>query len=796
MRFKSLLSLPLILLLVPHCFAQTQASRSVIEAAVEKPMESVARVPEFKSISDVPIGSYGYVNGVLYVDKSGFTFGAIPDLEFNLYASLILGEALQAQNFADLNPGSVAAAKGRLSSITDWILNSAIDGAWGSDISGKLVDTYFTSLAIRAISLAIITGSLPKEKLSSLSSSVSKLVSLQDPGGGWGRIPQATIFQYKEPTPTVTATALKALLAAREAGLKVPDASVTKALNYLAATASKSGNMAYWEEPKTKTIYVTGEVADAVAEALYQGYSFDESILRGVINYLEASVKQAYSSGTYDYMTAAALSVLAKFSSLGYLETDKLISNYEAIIVDLANTIRPDGLFTDFPYIWLRYSYTYPYVSVFANWLRVSSVSSNAYFVGGYGDYTPTVLVEGTSLNLKVNVSNRISKPLSLVMSVSVQPPASLSEKPEVKFGLEGGKEKEFTFKINAPDGLPSATNVSVKIVLKEGNSSKPISAKSLQLRLMRNPVLNLESKLVSPTSVQLRKPVNVTLTFSNSGDLPINDLTFVEKLASGFELVTTFPGNGTALVTSTNSLGSYVMPQPLAPGSKMTLVYQVTPVDAPPGPQTVSTTFITYTDARGERHNVSKEAKVTVLRPYLLISSNASSLNMEWDEERVLLLAVSNVGNEDATEVSLRLSTGEGLKLNLSMLPKEVMYRPNPDGSLTLRMDKVASGGTITLPVRVRAVNFYPAYELGSFLTVSYDYKDSIGRTMPGYSGSSIVKVTLKVSKTFLYAVSIAILVLAVLIAVRIRNRARARSRKSMLLTERRKRGRIPFES
>jgi len=792
MRYAFLLLL--LLMLIPSFEARSQLD--IIEKAVEKPMESVARVPEYKSISEVPRGSYGFVNGVLYVDKSGFTFGAIPDLEFNIYASLIIGEALQAQNFANFNPSTVSAAKGRLASITSWLIQSSIDGAWGSDISGKLVDTYFTALAVRAISLAISSGALPRERLSSLSSSVQRLIGLQDEGGGWGRIPQADVFQYKQPTPTVTAAALKALLAAREAGLRVPDESVRRALNYLSAVASRSGDMVYWEEEKSKAIYVTGEVADAIAEALYQGYSFDESLIKGIVNYLDANVKKAYSSGTYDYMTASALSVLAKLSSLGYLETDRLVSNYGAVIADLANTIRPDGLFTDFPFIWLRYSYTYPYVSVFSNWLRVSSLSSTAYFVGGYGDYSPTVLVEGTSLNLKVSVANRISKQLSLSMSVNVQPPASLLDKSEVRFSLDGGKEREFTFRIAAPDGLPSAQNVSVKIILREGNSSKPIFAKSLPLRLVRNPVLILESKLVSPTSVQLRKPVNVTLTFSNKGDLPITDLAFVERLSSGFELVTTFQGNGTALVTSTNSLGSYVMPQPLAPGSKLTLVYQVTPVDAPPGPQTVSTTFITYTDARGERHNLSKEVKVTVLRPYLVLSSNASSLSMEWDEERVLLVAISNVGNEDATEVSLKLSAGEGLSINLSMIPNDVMYRPNPDGSLSLRIGKVASGSTLTLPVRVRATNFYPAYELGSFVTLSYEYKDSIGRTMSGYSGSSMVKVTLFVSRTFLYIVAALMLILALLIAIRIRNRARASSRRSILMGERRKRGRIPFES
>lgn len=793
MRLKSLLLL--LLIVIPVNAAQSQAS-SVVEKAVEKPMESVVKVPEFRSISEVPRGSYGFVNGVLYVDKSGFTFGAIPDLEFNVYASLIIGEALRAQNFVNMDPRNVAAAKVRLSSMTNWLIQNANDGAWGSDISGKLTDTYFTSLAARAIALAIASGSLPKEKLSALSGSVSKLVSLQDEGGGWGRIPQADVFQYKQPTPTVTAAVLKALLAARETGLRVANTSINRALSYLAATASRSGNMVYWEEPKSKTLYVTSEVADAIAEALYQGYNFDNLLLSGLISYLEASVKQAYSSGTYDYMTAAALSTLAKFSSLGYLETDRLISNYEAVIVDLANTIRHDGLFTDFPFIWLRYSYTYPYVAVFANWLRVSSVSSTAYFVGGYGEYSPTVLVEGTSLNLKVSVTNKIPKPLSLAMSVSVQPPASLLGRAEAVFSLEGGKGREFTFKIAAPDGLPSARNVSVKIILIEANSSKPIFAKSLPLRLVRNPILNLESKLVAPSSAQLRKPVNVTLTFSNTGDLPITDLAFVEKLASGFELVTTFQGNGTALVTSTSSLGSYVMPQPLAPGSKVTLVYQVMPIDAPPGPQVVSTTLITYTDARGERRNISKEVKVTVLRPYLALSSNVSSLSMEWDEEKTLLIALSNVGNEDASEVSVKLSTGEGLSLNLSAAPKEVMYRPNPDGSLSIRVDRVASGSTITLPVRVRATNFYPAHELGSFVALSYEYKDAMGRSMSGYSGSSMVRVTLLVSKTFLYLVSALILVLAVLIAVRIRNRAKLSSRRVLLLAERRKRGRVPFES
>ncbi len=783
MRRTPLLLLLLVGLITSQvALVSSQSSREIIERAVEGPLRAVTRVPEYGSPSEIPQGSYGYVNGVLYVDKSGFTFGAIPDLEINIYASLILSEALQASNFMNFDPGDVSRAKNRLATMTSWMLERAKnDGLWGSDVSGRLVDVSFSAQAIRAIAGAFSVGALPKEKLPLLARSVSKLISLQSQGGGWGRMPEADVFQLREPTPSITAQALRAILAAKEVGVGATglDTSVRKAISYLTATAKKSKGYAYWREEKSSSVQVTGDVADALAEAMFLGYDVDDNLVRGVVSYLESNVKQAYSSGTYEITTALALNALAKFSSLGFLETDKFVASYEPLLVDIASTMKPDGLFTNLPFIWLRYAYTYTYVSIFAYWLRVSSISSQAYFVGGYGDYNPPVVVEGTDITLKVKVENKISRSLSLLMSVDVGSPAVLKSRPPSKLTLTGGKSKTFSLKIEAPDQIPSPVNVSVKLFIKEANSGKPLFTKSLSFRILRNPKLILESKTARPTKVQLRKPVNVTLVMSNSGDLPISDISIIEKLGAGFELVTSFPGNGTALVTSTNSLGSYVIPNPLKPGSRLSLVYQVMPTDAPPGPHVLSTTLITYTDARGAVHNISKQVKVTILRPYVILSSNVSDMQLEWDEERGLVLALSNTGNEDATEVEVKMSTGEGVSLNLSMIPKNVLMRPNPDGSMLLRIDKLKSGETVTLPVRLKAINFYPATELGSFVSIGYEYKDSIGRSMPQFSDSTIIKVRVRVSKNFIYLVSAIVLVIAALVAIRLYNRAR-RSRES----------------
>ncbi|MDK2373208.1 MAG: hypothetical protein QI197_07525 [Candidatus Korarchaeota archaeon] len=808
MERSSLLPLLLIVLLIPQIvLTSSQTPREIIEQAVEGPLRAVTRVPEYNSPSEIPQGSYGYVNGVLYVDKSGFTFGAIPDLEFNIYASLILAEALQASNFMDFDEGEVSRAKTRLASMTTWMLERAKNnGLWGSDVSGRLVDVSFSAQAIRAVAGAFAAGALPREKLPSLAHSVSQLISLQSEGGGWGRMPEADVFQLKEPSPSITAQALRAILAAKEAGVRVAglDNSVRKAISFLVATSKKSKDFNYWQEEKSSSVQVTGDVADALAEAMFLGFDVDYGLVKGVVAYLESNVKQAYSSGTYEITTALALNALAKFSSLGYLETDKFVASYEPLLVDLASTIRSDGLFTNLPFVWLRYAYTYTYVSIFAYWLRVSSISAQAYFIGGYGDYNPPVVVEGTEITLKVKVENKISNPLSLLMNLDVGSPAALSSKPQSKITLSGGKSKDFSIKIAAPDQVPSPVNVTVKLFIKEANSGKPLFTKSLIFRILRNPRLSLESKTVKPTTVQLRKPVNVTLVMSNTGDLPIVDISMIEKLGAGFELVTSFPGNGTALVTSTNSLGSYVIPNPLEPGARLALIYQAIPTDAPPGPQILSTTLITYTDARGEVHNISKEVKVTILRPYVILSSNTTNLQLEWDEEEGLVVALSNTGNEDATEVELKIATGEGITLNLSMVPEDVLLRPNPDGSMLLRIDKLKSGDTMTIPLRLKATNFYPATELGSFISVGYEYKDSIGRSMPQFSDSTIIKVRVRVSKNFIYLISVIILVIAVLMAIRLYNRVR-RSKESMRrvsplvarTTRRRGRGRrSPFGS
>ncbi len=795
----SSLLMAVILLQIPLSLGQSTGD--VIEHAIEAPLKSVSSVPDYGSSSEIPQGGYGFVNGVLYVDKSGFTFGPIPDLEINIYASLILSEALQASNFMNFDGRDVSRAKGRLASINNWILDNAkAGGLWGSDVSGRLVDVYFTSLAIRSVAGALSSGALPRSKLVYLAKAVSQLIGYQDKGGGWGRIPEADVFQLKEPSPDVTAQVLRSILAAREVGAKANglDDSIKKAISYLEGIARRSRDFVYWQEKKSSSVQITGDVADALAEAMFQGFDVDSNVVQGVIKYLENYVKEAYSSGTYDILTGLALGALAKFSSLGFIETDKFVSSWEPLIEDLARTIRPDGLFTNLPFIWLRYSYTYTYVSIFAYWLRVSSISSQAYFLGGYGSFNPPVVVEGTDITLKIKVENKIGKPLALLMSLDVGSPAIVKSSLPSKLTLPGGKYKEFSIKIAAPDKIPSPRNVSVKLYIKD-SMGKPLFTKALSFRILRNPRLSLESKVVHPTAVQIRKPVNVTLTMSNIGDLSISDISIIEKLGAGFELVTSFPGNGTALVTSTNSLGSYVIPNPLKPGSRMTLTYQVMPTDVAPGPQTVSTTLITYTDARGETHNISKEVKVTVLRPYIVLSSNATSLRMEWDEERSLILAISNTGNEDATDVELKVATGEGVNLNLSMVPKSVLMRPNPDGSMLLRIDKLKSGDTLSIPLRLKATNFYPAAELGSFVSIGYDYKDSIGRSMPYYSGSTIVKVSIVVSKNFIYLISAIILVIAALLAIRIYNRSRRsrRERASPLMRpSKRRKGRSPFGS
>ncbi len=794
-------SLLIAIILIQAPLSLEQSTREVIEHAIEGPLKNVSSVPDYESSSEIPQGGYGFVNGVLYVDKSGFTFGPIPDLEMNIYASLILSEALQVSNFMDFGEREVSQAKTRLSSIDRWILDNAkAGGLWGSDSSGRLVDVYFSSLAIRAAAGALSSGALPKDKLDDLARAVSQLIKYQDKGGGWGRMPEADVFQLKEPSPSITACVLKSILAAREAGIKASglDTSIKKAISFLEGTARRSKDLVYWQEKKSSSIQVTGDVADALAEAMFQGFDVDEDKIQGVINYLSNYVKEAYSSGTYDIFTGLALNALAKFSSLGFLETDKFVSSWEPLIEDMARTIKPDGLFTDYPFIWLRYSFTYTYVSIFSYWLRVSSISSQAYFIGGYGGFNPPVVVEGTDIMLKIKVENKISKPLDLLMKLDVGSPAIMKSTLPSKLTLPGGKYREFSVKIAAPDKIPSPANVSVKLYIRD-NMGRPLFTKTLSFRILRNPKLSLDSKIAHPTAVQLRKPINITLMMSNIGDLPISDISIIEKLGAGFELVTSFPGNGTALVTSTNSLGSYVIPTPLKPGSRMALVYQVMPTDVAPGPQVVSTTIITYTDARGESHNISKEVKVTVLRPYVILSSNTTSLKMEWDEEKGLVLAVSNTGNEDATDVELKVSTGEGIDLNLSMVPKDILMRPNPDGSMLLRIDKLKSGDTLSMPFRLKATNFYPATELGSFVSIGYDYKDAIGRSMPYYSGSMIVKISVTVSENFIYLISAIILVITALIAIRIYNRSkRTRSKRTSPLVSpsRRKKGRSPFGS
>ena len=796
-----LLLLVVLMISLPTPAVNAQASSNIANAIYE-PVKRVINFPSYNTPSEIYGGGYGYVGGVLYVFKSSFTFVAIPDVGMNTYASIILGEGLKVKEFIGLGDLE-GAAKKRLGSMTSWLLEKAVGGLWRSETSGSLPDIYISALAIRALTYAYEHGALPQDKKGELVRSVSALISHQLKGGGWSPVPGSNIGELSEPDIEVTAQVLSSLVEVKSAGLNVPglDSAIKKAVSFLEGTSKKSGNAVYWSIPRRDDFQISAEISNSIADALIAGYSVEnENLIKGIINYLEPKAKEAYSTGTYDLATAEAVTALAKFSSMGYIETEAFVQSWLPMIEDISLAIRPDGLFGNEPFIWLRLYTTMLYLNVFTFWVRMTCLSLDAYLVGGYGDYDPPVVIEGTGITLKLSLKSKVASTLKLEVAVKVDSPARVSGSAKKSLTLAGGKSTDISVGINVPDKIPNKKNVTVRIYVKEGNPLRPLFVKTLSFLAVRNPEVVIKSKTISPNKASLKEPVTIKLQIQNTGDLALSNIKITEVLSKGFTVVP--EGNGTMLISSSESLGSYVLPSPLAPGSTVTFVYKVQAEDVAPGPQVVSKTILEYTDAKGVTHNKSADVSLTVLRPLVTLTYNATELELEWDSKGVVVSSLTNTGNEDATDVTLAVSSGEGVMLNLTSLPEGVYMKPNPDGSYVLKLKNLPAGKSISIPIYLKAVNFYPAFNLGTYLSIRYEYKDSKGRDMPSFTGSGLVKLKVVASQTFFLIIGAVFAIIASLIAIRLYNRSKRTKREERRVSpfvrapKKKRKGRRPFGS
>ena len=162
-------SLPLAILLLssvapPYIGVDAQYT-DIIVAAIDAPLRNVAAIPTYNDPGEIPPGGYGFVGGIFYVDKSGFTFAPIPDTASNADIAIIISEALRVTNFVDLHPQSISVAKERLRSITSHYLSQSKirNNLWGSDESGRLVDVDLSSRILYVTGRAFQLGLLPQE---------------------------------------------------------------------------------------------------------------------------------------------------------------------------------------------------------------------------------------------------------------------------------------------------------------------------------------------------------------------------------------------------------------------------------------------------------------------------------------------------------------------------------------------------------------------------------------------------------------------------------------------------------
>lgn len=744
MKFRLLLTL-LMLLLLPMEPALAQQDPLALSAeGIRLSAHYFLSIPSYSNIADVK--AFGWVGGIIFTYQP-YAFSAVPDDYSNLYAGLIMSEALLHRGFVSLDEGNLSA---KIKGIVDYFLSKRTRGLWTSEESSYYIDVKFSSNVLLLLSNAQALGIINAEN--EIKNAAYSLVKLQDKSGGWALQPES--YYQKNPDPLTTSCALSALVAVRKLYDVNVDDNIRGAITYLEQKASSTG----WLDPIKDSIIVS-----SLIEAEMLGFDVDQNLLSRVASELKQYIT---SNPAPTIENAVVLGGLLRLASAGILDTEDVLSSFSGIAVSIARTVNKDGLppYGRMPFISKRCQETYDALRFFEAWLRSSSITVMVSPLSGFISENKTV--ENSTLKLQVLVKNNLEREMKLKLLSDPSDP--ITGRASLDMSINPGSSSSVELQFKTPPKLQQPRDSRIRLTLIDPLTKEFLYTKIIVVRVLRDANIAIVQKKVDRQSMSLKDTALVVLTIENQGDVPAVQVKIAEKLGAGFDVIG--KDNGTAIVVQTQQKGFYFL-EKMDPWQRITFIYTVKASSPPPGVNNLSVTLIEYVKALGSTGATESQIKVNITRPLISLIPEDQQVRMEWGALRNMTFRIENTGNAEARDIEIKFVPGEGISLSAKG------GRVDPDGSVHLYVGNLSPMNSIRVYVTAKASDLYPSLDLKTYVKSELSYKDNMGRFLDEYRLSAMTYVDMVISTFAMIIISIVVLIIAAIAVLRIYRSYKIRS-------------------
>jgi|GEM_PF-6523716 len=744
MKFRLFL-IPLMFLLLPLEPALAQQDPLALSAeGIRLSAHYFLSIPSYSNIADVK--AFGWVGGIIFTYQP-YAFSAVPDDYSNLYAGLIMSEALLHKGFVSLNEGNLSA---KIKGIVDYFLSKRTRNLWTSEASGYYIDVKFSSNVLLLLSNAQALGIIDAEN--EIKNAAYSLVKLQDKSGGWA--PQPESYYQREPDPLTTSYVLSALIAVRKLYDVNVDDNIRSAITYLEQKASSTG----WLDPVKDSIIVS-----SLIEAEMLGFDVDQNLLSKVASELKQHIT-SNPAPTID--NAVVFGGLLRLASAGILDTEDVLSSFSGIAVSIARAVNKDGLppYGYTPFIWTRCQETYDVLRFFEAWLRSSSITVMVSALSGFISENKTV--ENSTLKLQVLVKNNLEREMKLKFLSDPSDP--ITGKASLDMSINPGSSSSVELQFKTPPKLQQPRDSRIRLTLIDPLTKEFLYTKIIVVRVLRDANIAIVQKKVDRQSMSLKDTALVVLAIENQGDIPAVQVKIAERLGAGFDVIG--KDNGTAIVVQTQQKGFYFL-EKMDPWQRITFIYTVKASSPPPGVNNLSTTSIEYVKALGSTGSTESQIKVNITRPLISLIPEDQQVRMEWGALRNMTFRIENTGNAEARDIEIKFVPGEGISLSAKG------GRVDPDGSVHLYVGNLSPMNSIKVYVAAKASDLYPSLDLKTYVKSELSYKDNMGRFLDEYRLSAMTYVDMVMSTFAMIIISIVVLIIAAIAVLRIYRSYKIRS-------------------
>ncbi|RSN74690.1 hypothetical protein [Candidatus Methanodesulfokora washburnensis] len=744
MKFRLFL-IPLMFLLLPLEPALAQQDPLALSAeGIRLSAHYFLSIPSYSNIADVK--AFGWVGGIIFTYQP-YAFSAVPDDYSNLYAGLIMSEALLHKGFVSFNEGNLSA---KIKGIVDYFLSKRTRNLWTSEASGYYIDVKFSSNVLLLLSNAQALGIIDAEN--EIKNAAYSLVKLQDKSGGWA--PQPESYYQREPDPLTTSYVLSALIAVRKLYDVNVDDNIRSAITYLEQKASSTG----WLDPVKDSIIVS-----SLIEAEMLGFDVDQNLLSKVASELKQHIT-SNPAPTID--NAVVFGGLLRLASAGILDTEDVLSSFSGIAVSIARAVNKDGLppYGYTPFIWTRCQETYDVLRFFEAWLRSSSITVMVSALSGFISENKTV--ENSTLKLQVLVKNNLEREMKLKLLSDPSDP--ITGKASLDMSINPGSSSSVELQFKTPPKLQQPRDSRIRLTLIDPLTKEFLYTKIIVVRVLRDANIAIVQKKVDRQSMSLKDTALVVLAIENQGDIPAVQVKIAERLGAGFDVIG--KDNGTAIVVQTQQKGFYFL-EKMDPWQRITFIYTVKASSPPPGVNNLSTTSIEYVKALGSTGSTESQIKVNITRPLISLIPEDQQVRMEWGALRNMTFRIENTGNAEARDIEIKFVPGEGISLSAKG------GRVDPDGSVHLYVGNLSPMNSIKVYVAAKASDLYPSLDLKTYVKSELSYKDNMGRFLDEYRLSAMTYVDMVMSTFAMIIISIVVLIIAAIAVLRIYRSYKIRS-------------------